>query len=325
MRRSLFLALAALAGASVLAADDTVSVYYEGRLLNAAGAVQTTRTRPATAAVYLAADGDSPYSTAAFTLRTDADGYFAQMVGDLRVPTDTSVFWLGVTPQGGDEIRPRMRVTPAPYAVSAAHATLVESDTVSGEGRIDVASATVGSTLTADTLHLAGPATVTGGASGFKGYVVDDVSLGGNASFDFLRANHPGNLTFDWDAFSADQSLSLDKTTGFFSTDYNQDGELKIVADDDGFALVLCRCYRGKGSDSVADYEVRMSIENGDFKVMDNRQVATSGGNWAVRAWTVPVRKGNTLRVWCKTHRGSTVADVKAYVKVAMVYVGARP
>ena len=325
MRRFLFSTLAVLAGASLLAADDTVSVYYEGRLLNAAGAVQTTRTRPATAAVYLAADGDSAYSTAAFTLRTDADGYFAQMVGDLRVPSDTSVFWLGVTPQGGDEIRPRMRVTPAPYAISAAHAARIESGTVSGIGRTDVASATVGSPLSADTLHLAGPVTVTGGASGFKGYVVDNLSLGGEAAFDFLRANHPGNLTFDWDAFSADQSLSLDKTTGFFSTNYNQDDEIKIVADDDGFAVVLCRCYRGKGNDSVADYEVHMSIDNGDFDVMNNRQVATSGGDWAVRAWTVPVRKGKTLRVWCKTHRGSTAYDVKAYVKVAMVYVGANP
>ncbi|MDD6030753.1 MAG: hypothetical protein PUE68_08040 [Kiritimatiellae bacterium] len=324
MRRFLF-SMAVLAGASLQAADDTVSVYYEGRLLNAAGAVQTSRTKSATAAVYLAADGTDAYSTTEFTLRTDADGHFAQMVGNLRVPSEQAVFWLGVTPQGGDEIRPRMRVTPAPYAISAVHAARVESDTLSGEGRVDVASATVRSPLSADSLHLAGPVTVSGGASGFKGYVVDSLSFGADAAFDALRANHPGNLTFDWNSFSADKSLSLDKTSGFFSTDYNQDGEIKIAADDDGFAVVLCRCYRGKGNDSVADYEVRMSIENGDFNVMDNRQVATSGGDWAVRAWTVPVRKGKTLRVWCKTHRGSTAYDVKAYVKVAMVYVGANP
>lgn len=324
MRRILF-SMVLFAGATLLATDDTVSVYYEGRLLNAAGAVQTSCTRPATAAVYLTADAGDAHSTTNFTIRTDANGYFAQMVGGLQVPSDTAVFWLGVTPEGGSEIRPRMRVTPAPYAVSAAHAALVESDTVSAEGRVDIASATVRSPLSAGSLHLAGPVTVSGGVSGFKGYVVDSVSLGGDATFDVLRANHPGNLTFDWDSFSADKSLSLDDTSGFFSTDYNQEGEIKITADDDGFALVLCRCYRGKGNDHVADYEVHMSIGNGDFDVMNNRQVATDGGDWAVRAWTVPVRKGKTLKVWCKTHRGSTAYDVKAYVKVAMVYVGANP
>ena len=234
--------MAVLAGASLQAADDTVSVYYEGRLLNAAGAVQTSRTSPRLRRSISRRTARKPTRRPNSRLRDRcgrpfrADG--RQPPGAVR----TGVFWLGVTPQGGDEIRPRMRVTPAPYAIAAVHAARVESDTLSGEGRVDVASATVRSPLSADSAASGRSRHGLGRVSGFKGYVVDSLSFGADAAFDAsprepsrqpdvstgIRSR--GQVAGRWTRRAGSSRPTTIRTARF-----------KIAADDDGFAVVLCR------------------------------------------------------------------------------------
>ena len=68
-----------------------------------------------------------------------------------------------------------------------------------------------------------------------------------------------------------------------------------------------------------------MSIENGDFNVMNNRQVATRGGDWAVRAPGRFGPEGKTLRVWWQNAPRLDRLRREAYVKVAMVLRRANP
>lgn len=318
------LALLAFLGIGVPAADDTVNVYYEGRLLTATGAARANVRLPATASVYAEADGGTNLSQKAFTLITDANGYFAQLISDLRVAGTLTEFYIGVSVDGGAEIRPRMKVNPAPYAVSAVTATRIETTgAVAASGTTAVGSLAAQTDVTAsDTFLLSSSqAQVNGPVTGFANIYIHDLTLGDTATPDFLRCNNPGNLTLDHDSLSQDNEMSLTDTTGFFSSDYNQEKSMEIEAEADGVAHITFRMY--KGADS-SDWNVHATIRNGDFTVCSNRSLMTGDSGWQTRTFTVPVRKGKKLYIWAKNHRKLVTYDVKTYVKVAWTYVGAR-
>ena len=99
---------------------------FDGRWLDSNGKPRKGESLTCELRFYSAEGAASPAETkAGVALVTDSEGYFALSGAVPASMPDT--FWVGVKPDGADEISPRFRVSPVPYAFAACEAELVES------------------------------------------------------------------------------------------------------------------------------------------------------------------------------------------------------
>lgn len=320
--------LALCAGAALAAlAAGAADVCYEGRLLDAAGAVRANETLSATLRAYETEDAAESEAFAAvpLSIATDDEGLFAATAA-VDPPAGLDSFWIGVAPEGGAEIRPRMRVLPAPFAIVSASAELLETDgALRLPGFAAVGTLANATAVTVTNATLQGPTTLRGDVRGAQDVFIRDLDVAGG-SLSMLRAEGSAdNLSTQWEEFSADQILEVE-------TDFLQMWKttpMTIWAPDDGFAMVMIRAEVAPPSWSWLSHDMSDSyvegtwLHNGDFPVFSNLLLQRGVGS-CTRLFTFPVRRGNnvllTLRV---VNNDSPYGYVRAKAKVKMVYVGA--
>ena len=123
MKHVLSLAASAFVSCGALAADFS----FEGRWMLPSGQPGANVDSTCTLRFYSADGASSPAGEqAGVPFQTDKDGYF--VVGGPVPANMPDTFWVGVKPAESDEIVPRFRVAPVPYAFAASEANLVESD-----------------------------------------------------------------------------------------------------------------------------------------------------------------------------------------------------
>ena len=294
------------------------SVCYEGRYLGTSGDVKANVQVPATIRAYASENAASALGSAETTIATDAEGRFAATVENLDVPVGYTTFWIGVTPQGSAEIKPRMRVSPAPFAIVAANVGQVESTdamTIDGEltaNRVENADAA------ADNVVLTEDSTLRGSVNGVKDLYVRNLYLNsGNASL--IRANAPNGVSTQWNDFDADYGMAVTDTTGFILGDTDQTKTDGFTAEDDGIVMVMIRV---EISLEDRDYWVKATLSNGDFKILDDTLIGVTGVMNA-RLFTFPVRKGKKVSLKLHNHRDHAWWDVKSWAKAKVIYFGA--
>lgn len=113
--------------ASALALSASAADFsFDGRWLDSNGKPRKGESLTCELRFYSAEGAASPAETkAGVALVTDSEGYFALSGAVPASMPDT--FWVGVKPDGADEISPLFRVSPVPYAFAACEAELVES------------------------------------------------------------------------------------------------------------------------------------------------------------------------------------------------------
>ena len=306
-----------------------VTVCYEGRLLSEYGVVQSSQSKTAVVRAYDGeTDGAKLLGSAQTTIKTDVNGLFAA-TAELDIPSSNSVFWVGVEVDGTD-IKPRMRVNPAPFALVAAEAERIESDgTVKLSGNVAVGSISNGTVaVNAKTVALNGDTVVRGSVENAGDVYIGAIDAAkGNVGM--MRVSNPNNITTQWDGFQADKSVSVSVRNVLYMT---ETGELALTAEDDGIAMVMVRASVG---DSDACH-VDLKIDNGDITIYnmgpsDSTDTVSyfaagtdSAGKTVTRLFTFPVRRGKSVTVAIKCEKNflsgaAAVCDVKA----RMVYFGA--
>lgn len=294
------------------------SVCYEGRYRDASGDVKANVQEPATIRSYASEDAAEALGSAETTIATDSEGRFAATAEGLDVPSECTTFWIGVTPQGGDEIKPRMRVSPAPFAIVAAKARRIESThavTINGDL---TAKSVENADASADNVMLTGDVELRGSVEGVKDFYVRNLYLG-NGSASLVRANAPNGVSTQWSDFNADYGMENTDTTGFILGAIDQTKTADFTAEGDGIVMVMIRV---DISLEDSDYWVKATLSNGDFKILDDTLIGVTGVMNA-RLFTFPVRKGKQVSLKLHNHREHAWRDVKSWAKAKVVYFGA--
>ena len=297
---------ALLAAAFVAVAAHAVTVTYDGRFMDASGDIQPMRNVNATIRTYAAADSAGALSEARITFSTDAEGYFSVSTSALWIPPDCSTFWVGVTPDGYGEIAPRMRVSPAPFAIRAAQARALE---VNGEFRVEgtaeittlsgTQNANIGALAATDSLAL------NGGVNGMGTLYTGKVNLGSSGRLSLFRAE-----STDW------KQLMALKIYAFGS---EKSDTTSFVAQDDGIVEIRARVDTSSFS-SVSFY---MNIRNGDdFTIGDINEALPFSNRDNYMYFTFPVRKGSTVTVSAKLTTSSMWYTPDAYIEYKCFYAG---
>lgn len=309
------LPLLALCAGAALAAG-AADVCYEGRLLDASGAVRANATLSATLRAYGTEDAAESEAFAAVPLAiaTDDEGLFAATAA-VDIPAGLDSFWIGVAPEGGAEIRPRMRVLPAPFAIVTASAELLESDgTLSLPGAATVETLADGATVAATNATLQGPTTLRGDVRGVQNVFIRDLDVRGGHLSMLRTEGLADNLSTRWEEFAADRTLDVE--TSLFREDAAN--SLSVWAEDDGFAMVMIRAEDRSGHNSFAS----ATLSNGDFPILSGARLQAGEGS-STRLFTFPVRKQRPVTLSLQVHHGVLRNPVRAWAKVKMVYVGA--
>ena len=306
MKKQTFHCIRSAAAALVLAlsagASFATTVTYDGRLLGADGSAQTNATVGAVLRAYASNDATEPISSQNVTIQTDAEGFFSISTTSLDIPTGCMTFWLGVTPDGGSEIAPRMRVSPAPFALRAAEARALEVD---GEfkvnGKVQITNLDVAGELVSQELVVTDHLDLKGDVVGAETLFTGDIDLNGG----FFSLFRP--VSRNWETMVSVHLIgSSDKTaTACF------------VAEDDG--IVVARISMDTG-----DYtrcHAFLGIDNGDFLVSNSAvDLRLTSKHW--RYFTFPVRRGKTVIFTLKTHRDTIIRTPETTVEVKRFYAG---
>ena len=236
------------------------------------------------------------WTTNGVPFATDVNGCFVICVSS---PTGVSLpdtFWVGVTPAGQDEISPRFRIAPAPFAFAADEVKLVST-----EKEIELTGV-----ATVDSLSVAGNVNA-------KDFVVmaDGVVKTTNLQLDSakvlsLSMPNAGMLglfnargatpSFDYDVFSAEKEAGveafIESSGSMFTHDHSRDrsADYSYTFDGDGFLLIAIK------ADSKQCPASKLSVKIGVTKVYD-RAVGTDKGGVVKRFMTVPYRSGEAVRL----------------------------
>lgn len=173
----------------VLPAASAADLALDGRWLDAGSNVVANTNFSATMNVYTNDTTNAvAVASATVTLATDADGFFRAVATDLALPAECRTYWLGVTPDGGTEIAPRMRVSPAPYALRAAEAALLDTDRLTVDGTVTIGRLT-NATATVGTVAVSNDFSLQGGLAGNASLYLDgiDLSAGNGARLALFR------------------------------------------------------------------------------------------------------------------------------------------
>ena len=239
---------------------------------------------------------DSLFATNGVRFATDVNGYFV-----LHASTPDSValpdtFWVGVTPAGRDEISPRFRVAPVPFAFAADEAQLLSTDrelelagvatierlAVSGDVEAENFVVTANSVLRAKNLQL-------------DSAKVTSLSMPKAGILGLFNAKG-ATPSFDYDSFSAEKQASveakIESSGAFYTHDHSKDrsADCSYTFNGDGFLLIAIK------SDSKKCPASKLSAKIGGTTIYD-RAVGTDKGGVVKRFMTVPYRSGEEVKL----------------------------
>ena len=239
---------------------------------------------------------DSLFATNGVRFATDVNGCFV-----LHASTPDSVdlpdtFWVGVKPAGRNEISPRFRVAPVPFAFAADEAELlvtekdlelagvatIERLTVSGDVETEDLVVTTNSVLRARNLQL-------------DSAKVTSLSMPKAGILGLFNAKG-ATPSFDYDSFSAEKQASVEariESSGSFIThDHSRDRSVdcSYTFNGDGFLLVAIK------ADPKQCPASKLSVKIGGTTVYD-RTVGTDKGGVVKRFMTVPYRSGEPVSI----------------------------
>ena len=239
---------------------------------------------------------DSLFATNGVRFATDVNGYFV-----LHASTPDSVdlpdtFWVGVKPAGRNEISPRFRVAPVPFAFAADEALLISTDrelelagvatierlAVSGDVEAENFVVTANSVLRAMNLQL-------------DSAKVTSLSMPKAGILGLFNAKG-ATPSFDYDSFSAEKQASveakIESSGAFYTHDHSKDrsADCSYTFNGDGFLLIAIK------SDSKKCPASKLSVKIGGTTVYD-RTVGTDKGGVVKRFMTVPYRSGEEVKL----------------------------
>ena len=239
---------------------------------------------------------DSLFATNGVRFATDVNGYFV-----LHASTPDSVdlpdtFWVGVKPAGRNEISPRFRVAPVPFACAADEAQLLSTDrelelagvatierlAVSGDVEAENFVVTANSVLRAMNLQL-------------DSAKVTSLSMPKAGILGLFNAKG-ATPSFDYDSFSAEKQASveakIESSGAFFIHDHSKDKseDYSYTFNGDGFLLIAIK------SDSKKCPASKLSAKIGGTTIYD-RAVGTDKGGVVKRFMTVPYRSGEEVKL----------------------------
>ena len=312
MKKALTVFLALLACGRANAADLAL----DGRWLDAASNAVANATVPATMKVYTNDAANAvAIASAPVTIATDADGFFRTATTNLSLPPGCRTFWLGVTPQDGTEIAPRMRISPAPFAFRAAEARMLDVPKLSVEGTVTIGTLSNAVNVQADTVS-----------------VEDNLTLRGDRIFDQGAYRLVGDLYVKNIDLGATGHLSL-----FRGTSWWDGGELdiaceypafdahntwKLTPEDDGLFVMRLEM---TSEDEFWMWNELLCIDNGDFAVDVNHVTSLFSEPNRCLFFTLPVRRRQPLTIYLDLWRSfgtAQKATLRAYYK--FYYAGYR-
>lgn len=283
-------------------AEGAAQFSFDGRWLSN-GVVQSNMTTTCTVRFYSAEGAQSAtQSRTGVALKTDSDGYF---VISCEVPSGLpDVFWTGIVPQGGNEILPRSKVAPVPFAIAAASAKLVKDDNLvelTGTAAIHEINTTGNVTTDGLTLPLGGKIDVRNFTT--PNVYVDTISFGNCCMFGLFNIGNGTSLTPDFSAMSADYQLGAKVQTtkgGFLSSQvyyHDNSSAIQFVTDKDGFVLISVK------SDKRDCPYCSLSLGNSTTQLISDLQFASE-----TRFITVPCRRRESfsLSLLAKSTGGKT-------------------
>ena len=286
------IAPALAAALSAGAADFSI----EGQLF-LSDALQTSVEKTCKVSFYGAENASSPlYETNGVRLVTDASGYFvlgASAPDSVELP-DT--FWVGVKPDGHEELQPRFRVAPVPFAFAADEAQLISTDEafelagVATIDRLDVS----GDVETEDLVVATNSVVKTKNLS-LDSAKIESISIPNGGLIGLFNANG-ATPSFDYDTFSAEVQASVEAriqdSGSIFSHDQSitKSMDFSHSFDGDGFLLIAIK------ADSKQCPASRLSVKIGGTTIYD-RAVGTDRGGVVKRFMSVPYRSGEGIEL----------------------------
>lgn len=330
--------MAAVVSAVITARAESFT--YEGRYLGSDGQPVANTTKPATLKVYTSETTSTAAGSAQITIATDSEGYFATTADVALSGADgADTFWLGVTPEGGSEIRPRMRVSPAPFAIRAASARVLEVDgDLKLDGTVTITTLTNADKVIPNTIVTSKPLSIDkAGLENVRNLTIGEISranYGMTDSLSILRTGNGAVPNFYWDNFPAEvttkeiivENPEKDYNKGRFSNK----GQTVVSVPEDGVAVIMVHTYTARQNYKfIADCQFRATLSNGQATYLNDdiiEEGSFSRGEGPIGfnhyyAWTVPVVRGQDLTIGL--YAEGFYCAVKMQAKIQFVYFGA--
>ncbi|MCR5752058.1 MAG: hypothetical protein K6G91_08850 [Kiritimatiellae bacterium] len=319
--------LAVLSACAALSAAD---FSYEGRWQRL-GTPVTSEDTTCEVRFYSSADAaDAEATFDGVPLRTDSDGYFVISTNSPASLPDT--FWVGVKPEGANEISPRFRVAPVPFALASAEAAIVTNDSVisiSGTAQIERLDVS-GDVVVKECVVKAG-GTMSGNNVQVPSVTLTGLTLATSESMLGLFESQSSFMNLDYDSFPAEHWLETatdvsvhwpilrtvdSRTTERFTS--------LMPFDTDGFLVAELRSEVGAKCPLP-----RVTLTVGPTKFLDNVEIGEADTTVS-RIMSIPCRRGETTSITVKAiGAGSTVSyyDKSRYssmigVKLRFVRIG---
>lgn len=322
--------MAAVVSAVITARAESFT--YEGRYLGSDGAPVVSTTKAATLNVYTSETTSTVAGAAQITIATDSEGYFATTADVALSGADgADTFWLGVTPEGGSEIRPRMRVSPAPFAIRAATARVLEVDgDLKLDGTVTITTLTNADKLIPNSIVTSKPLSIDkAGLENVRNLTIGEISranYGMTDSLSILRTGNGAVPNFDWNHFPKQLGAgdSFD-TDGYSERDFG----VTETASEDGIAHIMINVYMYGRNYREKSWSLAATLSNGQTTFLYDNVIEAGyvpynterGFSSHYYAWSVPVHRGKDLSLKLKL-RGRN-GYFSAETKVQFVYFGA--
>ena len=237
---------------------------------------------------------DSLFATNGVRLVTDVNGYFV-----LHASTPDSVdlpdtFWVGVKPAGRNEISPRFRVAPVPFAFAADEAQFLFTEKeleVSGVATIERLA--VSGNVEVEDFVVATNSVVKARNLRLDSAKVTSLSIPDGGLLGLFNAKG-ATPSFDYDTFSAEKEgrveARIDRSGSIFSHDHSRDSsaDYSYTFNGDGFLLIAIK------ANPMRCPAPKLSVKIGGTMVYD-RAVGANQGNEVKRFMTVPYRAGEEV------------------------------
>ena len=293
-------------------AASAVDVNIEGRWL-AGGVPRTSVSTTCNIRLYDAASGGTLLAEVpGVGLSTDTNGYFVVSTSVTPQQAVPDTFWVGVKPASGDEISPRFRVAPVPFAFVADEVAIVKSDkTLELTGEATIERLEVSGGLKTKDWTVPANSTVTA-----KNIQVGNVRLD---KLDICKAGMLGFFnddgatpSYDYENFSRAEKTLLAKSTIYRYSN----GSYMLSAgvawgnwtfDSDGVLLIALM------SDPKHSVAGQVTLKVGQTTILDEKSIGADYAPAVKRFMTVPYRAGEevsmTLRSWSASDLSPASSD----------------
>lgn len=236
--------------------------------------------------------GRSLGSVSGLSFKTDSNGCF---IVSATVPSGVTndVFWVGVKPAGHEEIAPRMRVAPVPFALAAGRAALVTDAsrlTLTGTASVETMNTT--GDVAADSLTISSTGTLAGRNVPFDTIRVDSLDLRPGSGLRLFPDDLDTNANYD---YAPGNGPSV-----YINNAYGGDEKAQAYtakAAHDGFAIITVKSQVGKEANVP-----KLTVKAGGTTICNDLEIGskatdTDSVNTTYRCLCLPVRAGDQVYV----------------------------